>query len=102
MLGKFFKHKTAIEKADLHKKGICPICSDIVKSLPPIIDGNYDLIKFEQEEEPMFDLCGVEVCEGCFHDILNHMRYKNIDTLMDCDKKQLNKFLNMVAKKFEK
>lgn len=59
----------------LNKKGVCNICLD-------------------NEEESMYNLFGIEVCEGCYYDLINHMSYKNIDDLLDCDKKQLMKFLN--------
>lgn len=49
------------------------------------------------EEEILINLLGIDVCEGCYHDLINHMRYKNIDDLLECDKKQLNKFLNKLA-----
>lgn len=49
------------------------------------------------EEEILVNLLGIDVCEGCYHDLINHMRYKNIDDLLECDKKQLTKFLNKLA-----
>lgn len=69
---------TSCEKDSLHKLGKCSICNDGV-------------------EEPLFNLFGVEVCEGCYHDLLNHMGYRNIDDLLECDKKQLMKFLNKLS-----
>lgn len=101
MLGKLFGKKLPAERDDLGKKGICPICSDIVGSLPILVDKDYNPVEVKQEEEPLYNLCGVEVCEGCYFDLINHMGYKNIDDLMECDKKQLNKFLNLVAKQHE-
>ena len=70
--------KSSINSDDLHKKGKCQICND-------------------SEDENIFNLFGVEVCEGCYYDILNSMSYKNIDDLLDCDKKQLIKFLNKLS-----
>lgn len=75
---KLFRKKTVTETDDLHKKGQCFLCPT-------------------DSDENMFNLFGVEVCEGCYHDLINHMRYKSIDDLLDCDKKQLNKFLNKLA-----
>lgn len=69
---------------DLHKKGICPLCNH----LPEI---------GETELENMFNLFGVEVCEGCYYELINHMGYKNIDDLTSYDKKQLNRFLNKLS-----
>lgn len=70
--------KIVYEKDDLNKTGKCFLCP-------------------EDDDENMFNLFGIEVCEGCYHDLLNHMGYKNIDDLLDCDKKQLMKFLNKLA-----
>lgn len=61
------------------EKGICKFCNST-------------------EEEILLDLFGVKVCEGCYHDILNHMKYKNFNDLLDCDKQQLMLFLNELAK----
>lgn len=96
MLGKLVK-KLRAEKDDLKKKGVCPLCSDIIQSLPTIVDKDYNQVQVKQEEEPLYNLCGIEVCEGCYFDLLNHMGYKNIDDLLPCDKKQLNKFLNLIS-----
>ena len=49
------------------------------------------------EEEILVNLFGVEVCEGCYHDLINHMGYKNINDLLDCDKVHLMRFLNKLA-----
>lgn len=94
---KFFKKssKTVYEKDDLNKMGECFICKALKEqprdefgaTIPTII-----------EKEPLFNLFGVEVCEGCYHDLINHMGYKNIDDLLDCDKKQLMMFLNELIK----
>lgn len=76
--------KTVYEKDNLNKKGRCFLCPN-------------------EDDEPLFDLFGIEVCEGCYHDLLNHMSYKNFNDLMDCDKQQLMKFLNkLVSKKNNK
>lgn len=64
--------------------GICQICKEL--------SDNENL-----EDEQLVDLFGVEVCEGCYYDILNHMQYKKFDDLLDCDKKQLMLFLNKLA-----
>lgn len=72
------KKITSVKTDDLHKKGKCLICND-------------------DEEENLFNLCGVEVCKGCYYDLINSMSYKNIDDLLDCDKKQLMKFLNKLS-----
>ena len=71
-----FKKKTNTEKDNLNKKGKCFLCPN------------------ETEDEPLYNLFGVEVCEGCYHDLINHMGYKNINDLLDCDKVQLMRFLN--------
>lgn len=71
MLKKILKHS--------NEKGICKFCNST-------------------EEEYLIDLFGVKVCEGCYHDILNHMKYKNFNDLLDCDKQQLMLFLNELAK----
>jgi len=99
MFEKLFNKKLPAERDDTGKMGICPICSDIINNMPTFIDKNNEIVKIKQEPERMFNLCGIEVCEGCYHDLINHMSYKNIDDLLPCDKKQLNKFLNMVATK---
>lgn len=93
---KFFKKssKTVYEKDNLNKMGECFICKvleeqpsdEFTTFIPSIV------------EEPLFDLFGVKVCEGCYHDLINHMGYKNIDDLLDCDKKQLMMFLNELIK----
>ena len=75
----FFRNKTNAEKDDLNKKGKCFLCPN------------------ETEDEELYNLFGVEVCEGCYHELINYMGYKNIDDLLECDKKQLNKFLNKLA-----
>lgn len=77
-----FKKETEEEIIDdcLHKHGQCPLCSD------------------ESDVELLYDLFGVEVCEGCYYDLINHMGYKNLDDLLEDDKKQLMKFLNELAK----
>lgn len=69
---------TQTEKDFLNKTGKCSICNDGV-------------------DEPLYNLFGVEVCEGCYFDILNHMGYRNMDDLLKCDKKQLMLFLNKLA-----
>lgn len=97
MLGKLFNKKLPAERDDTGKMGICPICSHIVSSLPTIVDSKLNTVQVKKEEEPLYNLCGVEVCEGCYFDLINHMGYKNIDDLMECDKKQLNLFLNLVS-----
>ena len=76
----FFKKnkQSKYEKDNLNKKGKCFLC-------------------LNEEDENLFNLFGVEVCEGCYHDLLNHMGYKNFNDLMDCDKKQLMKFLNKLS-----
>ena len=99
MLGKLIKKLLPDEQNDLGKTGICPICSDIINNMPTFVDKNNEIVKVKQEPENLFNLCGIEVCEGCYYDLINHMSYKNIDDLLPCDKKQLNKFLNMVATK---
>lgn len=71
-------YKIIKKNGSLNKKGYCQICND-------------------NEEEPMYNLFGVEVCEGCYYDLINHMGYKNLDDLLDCDKKQLSKFLNILV-----
>lgn len=70
--------KTTCEKDNLNKKDKCFLCTN-------------------DEEENMFNLFGIEVCEGCYHDLINHMGYKNFNDLMDCDKQQLMKFLNKLS-----
>lgn len=81
MLRKIFKN---ICGDNLHKKGKCPLCSH-----SPELE--------ETELEDLYNLFGVEVCEGCYHELINHMGYKNLDDLIECDKKQLTKFLNMLS-----
>lgn len=65
------------------EKGICPICKEIDSEIV---------------EEPLVNLLGIKVCEGCYHDLINEMGYKNLNDLLECDKKQLNLFLNLLAK----
>ena len=60
---------------NLHKNGKCPLCS----------------------HSPELEETELEVCEGCYHELINHMGYKNLDDLIECDKKQLTKFLNMLS-----
>ena len=62
----------------LNKSGKCSICNDGV-------------------DEPLYNLFGVEVCEGCYYDLLNLMSYRNVDDMLDCDKKQLMRFLNKLS-----
>jgi hypothetical protein len=81
MLKKILK---TIRSDNLHKKGHCPLCSH-----SPELE--------ETELEDLYNLFGVEVCEGCYHELINHMGYKNLDDLIECDKKQLTKFLNMLS-----
>lgn len=64
---------------DKPETGLCKVCLDT-------------------EEEPLVELFGVKVCEGCYHDLLNHMGYRSYDDLFDCDKQQLQRFLNLLAK----
>lgn len=81
MLKKILK---TIRSDNLHKKGKCPLCSH-----SPELG--------EQELENLYNLFGIEVCEGCYHELINHMGYKNLDDLIEYDKKQLTKFLNMLS-----
>nr|DAJ42539.1 MAG TPA: DNA repair protein RAD14/DNA Complex excision repair DNA damage [Caudoviricetes sp.] len=78
MMFDILRKKTSCEKDDCKTMGKCFICEN-------------------DEDESLFNLFGVKVCEGCYHDIINHMSYRNIDDLMDCDKKQLMKFLNKLV-----
>lgn len=75
----FFRKKTVSETDNLHKKGKCFLCPN------------------ETEDEDLYNLFGVEVCEGCYYELINHMGYKNLDDLLETDKKQLNKFLNKLS-----
>lgn len=64
----------------LNKKGFCDICKD-------------------DEEEPLVDLLGVNVCEGCYHDLKNLFGYHNINDMLECDQKLLMRFLNKLAER---
>lgn len=77
---KFFKKskQTTSEQDNLNKTGKCFLCPN-------------------DEDESMFNLFGIEVCEGCYHDLINHMGYKNLNDLLECDKKQLMLFLNKLS-----
>lgn len=86
----FFK-----KNKQLNKNGICPICLELSKK-QELIDGQ-TITTTIKENEYLMNLFGVEVCEGCYHDLINHMKYKNLNDLLDCDKKQLMLFLNKLA-----
>lgn len=90
------KKKHSCEKDNLGKKGRCFIC-EVQKRTSNSDEFGACSSSLDIEKENMFNLFGVEVCEGCYHDILNHMSYRNIDDLLDCDKKQLMLFLNKLA-----
>lgn len=70
-------------KDDLNKIGQCFLCPT-------------------DDKEPLFNLFGVEVCEGCYHDLINHMGYKNMNDLTESDKQQLMKFLNKLVSNKQK
>lgn len=96
----WFKKKTYIDKANLHKKGNCPLCGklsiDMSKQLPVDV-----IFKLKANEENLYKLMDIEICESCFHELINLMEYKDIDDMIDFDKKQLMMFLNMVAEKIK-
>ena len=72
--------KKLFSKNNKPKMGHCDICND-------------------DEEEVLVNLLGIDVCEGCYFDLINHMGYKNMNDLLECDKQQLMKFLNKLVKK---
>lgn len=73
-----------MSKDNLNKKGQCPLCS-------------HEPELGENVLEEMYDLFGIEICEGCYHELINHMGYRNLDDLTNYDKKQLTRFLNMLS-----
>lgn len=67
----------------LSKKGFCPICKD-------------------SEEEELVELLGIEVCEGCYHDLINLFGYHNVKDMLECDQQMLMRFLNKLNEKLKK
>jgi len=94
----WFKKKTYVEKADTGKKGICKLCEQLSKEMSRKLPDDL-VFNLKEDTEDMFNLLGIDVCEGCFHELINLMSYKDYNKMIEFDKKQLQLFLNMVVKK---
>ena len=54
-----------------------------------------NLLSFLSEKQK----AATRVAVFCYFDLINHMGYKNMNDLLECDKQQLMKFLNKLVKK---